>query len=243
MAGQSVRKADSIGTLSKQSSTEVRLSASTVTIGGLQYDTSILSCFTNISGAGGLDTGSIAADSTYYVYAALSAGEAVLVCSLSNSAPSGFTSSKLVGEFDTEAGTAIDKAYILGEQRVPKAASEYIWGGARPNVVSFSNLDVLGVYNTGARTFTASKKVKVWFNATMHNFQSNANGMSLSSNLQGTFTSVFSQTDPSVYDRTNAPIKWFGILQAGEVLTNSDTGALGGASWQGWSLLVEEIIE
>lgn len=53
MAGHQIWGADSIGDLTKVNSTIVELAASTITLGGLQYDTTALQCTTVSTGAGG----------------------------------------------------------------------------------------------------------------------------------------------------------------------------------------------
>ena len=90
---------EKIGALSKTGNTTVQLSASVITLGAKQYTTGNLVCDITISGAGGIDTGSVAANSTYYVFAVVDSSVVKIICSLSNIVPTGFTLSKLVGGF------------------------------------------------------------------------------------------------------------------------------------------------
>lgn len=84
----------------------------TATLGSLTLTTSV-------SGVGGLDTGSIAVSTFYYVYTVLSGGVIRLICSTSAVAPTGFgTGAFKVGAFYTDASTNIFKAYFYGEDLV-----------------------------------------------------------------------------------------------------------------------------
>lgn len=114
MAGHQKFSEDKIGAISKFSSTVVKLAASTVTLGGLQYDTAVLQILTATSGVGGIDTGVLNNEVTYYVYAVLDGSDAALVASESTTSPSGFTTYRKVGAFITESGGAIDTAHSFG---------------------------------------------------------------------------------------------------------------------------------
>jgi len=175
MAGHSVRKADQIGQLSKISASQVSLAASTITVGGLQYDTSVLSCITSTAGAGGLDTGTIAASSKYYIYAVVSAGEVVLVCSLSDSAPSGFDSSTKVGFFWTDASANVDsineKILLSGNAHgtTTKGATttQYFLATTISNTIS-PELGTVSPNGTDLLFYTALKKQRVIFSVDAH---------------------------------------------------------------------------
>lgn len=91
---------DIIKPLQLDSSTELSLPASRLTIGGLQYDTLELNLDISIDGVGGLPGGA-GADTLYYVYAVLDTGSPALVASSSNEKPVGFNSYKKVGAFIT----------------------------------------------------------------------------------------------------------------------------------------------
>lgn len=99
---------ESIEEIQKGSSTTVTLAPSRVNIGGQQFvNDSELSLSTAGNGAGGLDTGSVAADTAYKVYAINNNGTMALIASLADS-PSGFSASKFIGIFITDVTTAID---------------------------------------------------------------------------------------------------------------------------------------
>jgi hypothetical protein len=106
----------------KASSSSITLAATnagqpvSILVGGQAYTPSAtLTLSTGTSGAGGLDTGSIAANSTYYVYAVISGGNLALVASLAgiSTGPTGFTQWAPIGLFKTLASsTSID--YAIG---------------------------------------------------------------------------------------------------------------------------------
>jgi hypothetical protein len=99
--GQILRP-ESIGTITRVSNTSLTISPSFVNLGGRQYSTSTLGVSTSVSGAGGLDTGAIAANQFYYVYFIKNTSGVSGVLSLSGSAPTGFTNYKLVGQCTTD---------------------------------------------------------------------------------------------------------------------------------------------
>lgn len=82
--------------------------ATRITVGGQQYTpTSTMTLSTATTGFNGLDTGSIAANTLYYVYVVLSGGVPGLVMSLASptTGPTGFTSWQNVGRVRTFLGT------------------------------------------------------------------------------------------------------------------------------------------
>ncbi len=114
---------DSIAVLEIFSVTQVKLPPSQVTIGGQQYRNDV-DLFMDIttSGAGGLDTGSVAASTTYRLYAIVDALSMKLIASLAEDdvGPTGFSTFKFLGQFSTnvqseivEIETEIDK-FVLG---------------------------------------------------------------------------------------------------------------------------------
>lgn len=106
---------EKIGNLSVASTTQVQLAPSIVNVGGLQYaNISNLTCTTSTSGFGGIDTGSIAANSLYQLYAVVNAGVLGLVCSLNATAPTGFTASRRLGAFYTNASSQAIQATNIG---------------------------------------------------------------------------------------------------------------------------------
>lgn len=107
--GQVLRQ-DSIGEISKTSTTAISVAASFVTIGGRQYNTSSISISTAVSGAGGIDTGSIAASQFYYIYLVKTSSGVYGTLSLSSTAPTGFSAYKLVGQCTTDASSLLVSA-------------------------------------------------------------------------------------------------------------------------------------
>lgn len=99
-----VLQADSAATISVTSTTVVTMAASTAqTIGGGQFPTPTLTCTIGTTGAGGLDTGSIAANTLYYLYLVRASGIISLVASINATAPTGFAAYKRIGQASTSA--------------------------------------------------------------------------------------------------------------------------------------------
>ena len=157
MAGRQKFGPDSIGSISQQSSTVVQLSASTITLGGLQYDTASLQCSTVISGVGGLDSGSITSNTLYYVYAILDSGDVALITSSSNQSPTGHNTYKKVGAFFTGASTSITEAFSQYQQtdRNVLSATTNISGGFRRQM-NFNWADSFTNNGTGTGTLVYS---------------------------------------------------------------------------------------
>jgi hypothetical protein len=88
-----------------------------VTVGGQQYTNSAaLNLNLASSGAGGLDTGAVAARTTYYIYGVVAGGALALTASTSSSAPTGFTASKLIGAFTTnDSAATINFMFAVGQ--------------------------------------------------------------------------------------------------------------------------------
>lgn len=100
---------DNIPNRTVDSATQVSLPATAfgqptrITIGGQQYKLdAAVSCDLTTNGIGGLDTGSLVADTTYYIYAIYNVTAVALVCSTSGSGPTGFTVYTPVGSFATD---------------------------------------------------------------------------------------------------------------------------------------------
>jgi len=107
---------EDIDQLNVDSVTVISLPASIVTIGGQQFTTtSDITMDITTSGAGGLDTGSVAADTLYYMYAINNSGTMFLTSSLSSSAPTGFTNFKQIGIFNTDGSSDIISVLTLGK--------------------------------------------------------------------------------------------------------------------------------
>lgn len=119
---------ENVPSLVKASSTSVTLATTSqgkttrVTVGGQQYvPTATLTLSTAASGLNGIDSGSVAANTLYYVYAVVtSAGVLGLVASTSSVNPAanaGYTATaanfefKLVGQFSTDAIAAVYNVY------------------------------------------------------------------------------------------------------------------------------------
>lgn len=66
---------------------------------GVNLASTALICNTSVVGLGGLDVGSLAASSLYYLYVVISGINVGLVASLSEIAPVGFLSSRVIGAF------------------------------------------------------------------------------------------------------------------------------------------------
>ena len=96
---------EDIKKLIKTSQTTVEWEAgSNLRIGGQAYNvTSVLTLDT----ATDIDTGSIASDTIYYVYAVVVAGTVSLKYSLSDSAPTGYSAYRLIGSFGTDSMSEI----------------------------------------------------------------------------------------------------------------------------------------
>lgn len=109
--------AEKVQKLELVSTTTVSLpSGSLLKIGGqARALSSNLTCNTAVSGAGGIDAGSVATLTFYYVYAIINSGVVSLVASTSAVAPSGFTTYRKVGAFYTNASSQVFKAYWFGE--------------------------------------------------------------------------------------------------------------------------------
>lgn len=107
---------ENIPLITKISGTQIQLAASylgqsgRINVGGQQYRlTTALQCNLATTGFGGLDTGSLAANTLYYIYVVVNGSNAAgLVCSTSNPAvgPTGFTAWREVGRFRTFLGSA-----------------------------------------------------------------------------------------------------------------------------------------
>lgn len=104
----------------------------TATLGSLTLSTAV-------SGAGGLDTGTIAASTFYYVYTVVSSNAVKLVASTSAISPTGFTQYKKVGAFYTDSSSNIFKAYFFGEVNMTVLSAKVSAAG----VVSGENIEWL----------------------------------------------------------------------------------------------------
>ena len=101
--GQVIQQ-DSTAVISVTSTSVITMAASVAqTIGGGQFPTPALTCTIGTSGAGGLDTGSIAANTLYYLYLVRASSVISLVASVNAVSPTGFAAFKRIGRASTGA--------------------------------------------------------------------------------------------------------------------------------------------
>lgn len=107
---------EDIKELSKTSQTTIEWAAgSNLRIGGQAYNvTSVLTLDT----ATDIDTGAIASDTIYYVYAVVVAGVVSLKYSLSSSAPTGYSAYRLIGSFGSNDVSEISGTSIKDQGKV-----------------------------------------------------------------------------------------------------------------------------
>jgi hypothetical protein len=154
MAGHQKFGEDSIGALTKTGASTVQLATSEITIGGLQYSVENLVCNTGLTGAGGIDNGSLVNNSEYKVFAVIDSGDAALVASLGTT-PTGFTSHKEVGTFFVDNSSTVTTSINTDDSKhLDRVQKKYLLansgGGLLPDL-SFNNL-----------------KVGEWYKITMH---------------------------------------------------------------------------
>lgn len=115
----SIRLPESIGALTKTSSTTVSLAASRVNVGGLQFVfANPISLSSAVTGVGGFDA-AIQAWKRYNVFVVRdSVGLPGLIASLNESLPTGFSSARWVGYLDTGASAQINGASTTQEGTV-----------------------------------------------------------------------------------------------------------------------------
>ena len=101
------------GVLTKTGNTTTQYSSSVLTLGAKQYSSGNLVCDTSVSGVGGLDAGSVAANTLYYVYAVVDT-TVKLIASTSEQKPSGYLVQIKVGAFETDGSSNIRDAYKIG---------------------------------------------------------------------------------------------------------------------------------
>ena len=101
-----VLQADAQVVVSVTSATVITMAANVAqTIGGGQFVTPVVTCTTTTSGAGGLDTGSIAINTLYYLYLVRVSGVISLVASINSTSPTGFPAFKRIGQASTNASS------------------------------------------------------------------------------------------------------------------------------------------
>ena len=165
---------DNIPSIVKGSATTVTLAATNngqptrITIGGQQYKVaSTLTMTTSTSGINGLDTGSIAANTLYYVYAVVSSSVIGLIASVTGPAtgPTGFSNRyKLLGRFRTDlvpfVNTVAPDASIGAQgmsAAVDIAYTPRLYGAS--NSTEFTNYTATGFYRRIGDRCRASVRV------------------------------------------------------------------------------------
>jgi hypothetical protein len=122
-----------------------------IRVGGQGYkSSSALTCNLSTAGFNGLDTGSLAANTLYYVYACVSSNTLGLVASLSgpSTGPTGFTQNRYVGKFRTQSGSAnvakmaiVNAAIGNGDELPVQGVSE--WVSYTPVITDSSGTNIL----------------------------------------------------------------------------------------------------
>jgi hypothetical protein len=121
----SIRYPENLAVLTKASSTTATLGASIFNIGAQQYKTTnTLTVNTSVIGAGGVDS-TLQASKMYFVFAVLVSGSPALVASTNSVSPSGFTQSRLVGYFYSNA-----TSQILWASKTPSTTQTILTSGS-----------------------------------------------------------------------------------------------------------------
>lgn len=158
---------EKITKLTKTGATTLQLAAGArLRVGGLGAITkSALNLDLSANGFGGLDTGSITANSLYYIYAVISGSQTGLVASLSPNGPTGFLQYKKVGALYTDGNGDIIQTVNLRES-VDTIETSYIpvfqGFGTPSNVLVFwrrdqSNLKIRGSFDVGTPTAVTAR--------------------------------------------------------------------------------------
>lgn len=119
---------EKLGQFTKTGNTTVQLSSSVITIGAKQYSSPNLTLDISSSGVGGLDTGTVSANTLYYVYTVVSSGNVALTASLgvNSIGPIGYDNWKLIGALITDHNSQIGSPVNIEG----KPCSEDFVGGA-----------------------------------------------------------------------------------------------------------------
>lgn len=134
--GQILRR-DSIGEITRPTTTTIAMAASRVTIGGRQYlNESGVTLSSGTVGFNGLDAGGLGNRQIWYVYAVVQNGLLGLVASMSDVAPAGFLVSKWTGSVFVTSSTAsiafvTDDPHILIQCLAHKATNQLIATGTQ----------------------------------------------------------------------------------------------------------------
>jgi hypothetical protein len=141
------------GQVSAPSTSQVQLQDSLILLSGQWRKTGIQT----LSTATGLDTGSIAASSFYYLYAVMVSGVLTLKASLSPQAPVGFSFYKKVGAFYTNSSASVFKAYSFGDFNKVTGIVQYANNGTLSLVGGDSNW-FTSVIRSGVGIITATAR-------------------------------------------------------------------------------------
>ena len=138
---------EKLGILIITGNTTVQLPASTITVGAKQYTISSLVCDLSLSGAGGIDTGSIQNDTGYYIYAVLDSGSVKLIASLSSVKPSGFSQYKKIGGLFTDNSLQVEtigklESGILKQSKILIAEQILQSNVSNGTMFTFNNLTI-----------------------------------------------------------------------------------------------------
>lgn len=137
------------------------MAGSVVKVGGRFFTlTSAMTIDRTVSGLGGIDAGSVAVSTFYYVYMVQSGGVAYLVASTNAQAPAGYLIHRKVGAFYTDSTGLIFKAYYFNEVNIVNLVAKVSSTG----IVSEPNLNWLnGNFSKvgGASYFTGTLNVGI----------------------------------------------------------------------------------
>ena len=149
---------EKITKLQRLSNTQVSLPAGfSLKIGGQgQSSDSALTLTSSVSGIGGLDTGSIANLTFYYVYVVYNGSVLGLVASTSATAPTGFLAYRKVGAFYTNSSAQILRAYWFGEENQQYYTSFVDSAGTSTGQFPSGWIGSTSVPSTGRRRLTFS---------------------------------------------------------------------------------------
>lgn len=150
---------ENIPLISKISGTQIQLAATylgqngRVNIGGQQYRlTNVLNCNLATTGYGGLDTGSLAANTLYYIYLVVNGSNVPgLVCSTlaPGTGPTGFTAWREIGRFRTYLGSAV----------ISKPVNRLIGARTKSIIEESQTVTVTGSWSTNT-TYIAKETIR-----------------------------------------------------------------------------------
>jgi hypothetical protein len=176
-----MRLEQKIGNLTRISNTQVQLTGkSVVKLGGLYQVLNSPSLVTSTTGIGGLDTGTVANNQLYYVYAVSNGTTTGIVASTSNQKPVGFSRYKKVGAFQTNSAAQIILGFKLND------TGDTDWVSYTPNFGSLgtpigvdvkwrksaANIEIIGRWENGTVTSDqAAFTLPLSLSSALSNFQ------------------------------------------------------------------------